>query len=178
MLEGIELDRAQGGVERDHEISAAAAHVRARLLVGVAPHRLGRGGRGHAVAPLIARLTALRTITSFSPAALLSESAALAVLTLPSAIAAQARISESSFLPMKPLALSSPSSNGTPASPHNNPNASKKAIFSVRLLSRRSLPLIAASIRGNAARAFRAPSARTATMRTSRSSSMSARSSI
>jgi len=56
-----------------------------------------------------------------SPAARLSESEAFEVLIFPSAIAAQARISGSSFLPMKPLAFRRPSRRGTPASPHRRP---------------------------------------------------------
>src|SRR2546423_3864331 len=177
VFERIELDRSQRGVKCDHEVSAAAAEGGARLLL-FCRSRL-RSWRAHAAAPpRIALLTAFLTITSFSPAALFNAAVALGELIFPSAMAAHARISESSFFPMNPLEFSSPSSRVTPASPHKRPYASKNAIFSPRLLSRRSRPLIATSILGSAARAFLAPSVRTATMRTSRSSSATARSII
>src|SRR6266849_1653568 len=120
VLERIELDRAQRGIERDHEIPSATTKLRADLLVPIAAAGPGRRSR-HSVPPRIARLTAFLTITSFSPAARLRDSCAFLLLILPSAIAAQARVSESSFLPMNPLALSRPSRSGTPASPARSP---------------------------------------------------------
>src|SRR6185436_1289301 len=129
VLERIELDRPQSGVEGDHEVSSAAADAGARLLLAVGPHWPRRGGR-HALPPRIALLTAFLTMTSFSPVARWSASVAFAELILPSAMAAQARISPSSFLPMKPFELSRPSRKGTPASPLKTPYASKNAIFS------------------------------------------------
>src|SRR5215208_7119033 len=158
VLERIKLDRAQRSVKRDHEVPSTAAHIRAGLPFSIVADGLRRRSR-HAAPPRMALLTAFLTTMSFSPAARLSDSAAFGELILPSAMAAQARISESSFLPMNPLALRSPSRSGTPPSPERIPKASKNAIFSVRLLSRSAFPLIAASMRGKAARELRAPSA-------------------
>src|SRR5688572_9726140 len=62
VLQRIELYRPQTRVKRDHEIAAAAAHARSRFPV-VAPAFASRARVDHAGALLIARLTALRTIT-------------------------------------------------------------------------------------------------------------------
>ena len=119
VLERVKLDRAQCSVERDHEVPSPAPDVRTGLFLGVGARFRCRGG--HAPPPRIALLTAFLTITSFSPVARLRDSAAFAVLIFPSAIAAQALNSESSFFPMNPLALRMPSKRGIPASPQRSP---------------------------------------------------------
>ena len=93
------------------------------------------------------------------------------VPTRPSAIAAQARSSESSRRPRKPLPLSIASRCATPASPHSAPYASKNAIFSVRSASRMRLALHHRLEARSTGRYARADSARTAATRTSRSAS-------
>src|SRR2546425_9513444 len=94
----------------------------------------GGGGAGarHVAASRSARLTALRTRGSLSCAVRSSTARASGVRILPSAIAAQARVSGSSFLASRPLGASIFSSTAIPFPPTSEPKASKNAIFSVR----------------------------------------------
>src|SRR3990170_6269659 len=93
VLERVELDRPESAMKRNHEIASTAPDPRAGLAFAAPAVPRRRSGAAHAGARRIARLTALRTMTSFSDAARLSESIAFCEPIFPSAIAAQALIS-------------------------------------------------------------------------------------
>src|SRR5262249_22030790 len=175
VLDGIELHGAQRAVQREDELPAGAADLRVAVRIAAR----GRGGsrwRGHLVPPAGPRralVTAMRTTTSFSPAALRSASNASCDPMRPRAIAAHARNSSSSRRPRNPRPLRIPSQSGMPASPATAPYASKNAIRSVRS-ALRTLPFTAASRRAAAGLCGCAAYARAAFTRTSRSSSSSA----
>src|SRR5258708_35780633 len=100
-----------------------------------------------------ARLTALRTSASLSCETFWRTSRAAGVRIFPSAIAAQARVSGSSFRDKRPpLATSSFSSVAIPDSPASAPYASKNALFSVEAPALNLVPTNAASVRQHAFR--------------------------
>src|SRR3989454_25900 len=174
VLDRIELERPERGVEDDEEVAPGMTEEAVRRLDG--RHHRGPFSAWRRQAPVptsrSARLTALRTSGSLSCDTFCKTSRAAGVRILPSAIAAQARVSGSSFRASRPpLGTSSFSSVPIPDSPASAPYASKNAIFSVRSASLRLLPTTAASMRGNAFRWPRWPRNLTAVMRTSRSAS-------
>src|SRR2546427_1109713 len=174
VLDRIELERPERGVEDDEEVAPGMTEEAVRRLDGL--HHRGPFSAWRRQAPVptsrSARLTALRTSGSLSCDTFCKTSRAAGVRILPSAIAAQARVSGSSFRASRPpLGTSSFSSVPIPDSPASAPYASKNAIFSVRSASLSLLPTTAASMRGNAFRWPRWPRNLTAVMRTSRSSS-------
>src|SRR5438094_633079 len=132
VLDRIELERANRRVEHDQEFPPGVAQESVRGLDGLGDRALGRTARGHVPTSRSARVTALRTSGSLSWAARSRTARASGVRTLPSAIAAQARVSGSTFRASSPLAASIFSSAGIPLAPTIAPNASKNVIFSVR----------------------------------------------
>src|SRR5437899_11860782 len=121
-----------------------------RRLDGFRDRLLGRAAAAHPPTSRSARLTALRTSGSLSCAARSSTARASGVRTVPSALAAQARVAGSSFLPSSPLAASIFSSTGTPRAPTSDPKASKNVIFSVRSAFLSFEPVTMLSTRGAA----------------------------
>src|SRR2546430_3067632 len=153
VLDGIELEGSEGGVQHDEEIPSGMPQEAVGRLDGIGDGSAGRlAGAAHAPTSRIARATALRTSGSLSWVARSSTARASGVRILPSAIAAHARVSGSSRLPSRPLATSSLSSAGMPFAPTSAPYASKKAIFSVRSALRSLEPLTIVSTRAAALR--------------------------
>src|SRR6185312_4605074 len=179
VIRWIQLDGAQRAVRREEQIAPDLAEIPvvaalAHLLRGRRLCRRHRGD-GHASPSRSARLMALRTRGSLSPAARRSASSALSLAMRPSAMAAQARMSGSTLRrSSEPRALSSASSASTPASPARSAYASNRAIFSVRSAARAVVPRTTLSTLGSALRCPAWPTARTAMTRISRSSSSSA----
>ena len=155
VFDRVELDRAQCGVIRVDRGCGPRVECRSRRrsdrrsdtspqrIVGRAGGAVTRSLREARGSPRCER----RRPSPTTPCA--ATSAALLLEIRPSAIAAQARISESSRRPRKPLPLSTVSRYSTPSSPASVPNASKNAIFSVGSASRIAFPFTAASIRGS-----------------------------
>src|SRR5207247_5679043 len=172
-LDRIQLERAERGIQHDQEVAAGMAQEAVRLLDGLhdrGPFPLGRRHVVPVPTSRSARLTAFRTSGSLSCVTFCRTSRAAGVRIFPSAIAAQARVSGSSFRAKRPcLATSNFSSVAIPDSPASEPYASKNAIFSVRSESLSLLTTTAASIRANAFRWPRWPRNLTAVIRTSRS---------
>src|SRR5256885_11819293 len=129
VLDRIELERAHRRVEHDQEVPPDVAQESVRGLDGLGDRALGRTAGSHVPTSRSARVTALRTSGSLSWAARSRTARASGVRTLPSAIAAQARVSGSSFLPSNPLVASIFSSVGMPRAPTSDPNASKNVIL-------------------------------------------------
>src|SRR6266576_159424 len=152
VLDRIELERAHRRVEHDQEVPPGVAQESVRGLDGLGDRALGRTAGGHVPTSRRARVTALRTSGSLSCTARSSTARASGVRTLPSAIAAQARVSGSSFRVSSPLAASIFSSAGIPLAPTSAPNASKNAIFSVRSAFRSLEPVTIDSMRAAALR--------------------------
>src|SRR6266513_1713995 len=172
VLDGIELERAERGVQHHEELAARVAQEAVGRLDRLGDRRLpGRAAAAHPPTSRSARLTALRTSGSLSCAARSSTARASGVRTFPSAMAAQARVSGSAFLPSSPLAASIFSSTGTPRAPTSEPNASKNVIFSVKSAFLSFEPVTMLSTRGAALRWPREARNRTAATRTSRSAS-------
>src|SRR5207249_9466766 len=132
VFDRIELEGANRRVQHDQKVPPRMAQEAVRGLDGLGDRAFGGTAGGHVPTSRSARVTALRTSGSLSWAARSSTPRASGVRTLPSAIAAQARVSGSSFRPSSPLAASIFSSAGIPLAPTSAPNASKNAIFSVR----------------------------------------------
>src|SRR2546422_2152894 len=123
VLERIQLQGAEGGVEHHQELPPRVAQETVRRLDGLhhrgAPRAALRGR--HAPTSRKARLTAFRTRASLSCAAFSSTPRASALRIFPSAIAAQARVSGSSFFESRPLASSIFSSTAIPFAPASDP---------------------------------------------------------
>src|SRR5206468_5979720 len=117
VLDGIELERSERGVEHDQEVPARVAQETVRRLDGLGDRTAGRVAAGHVPTSRSARATAFRTRGSLSCEARSSTARASGVRILPSAIAAHARVSGSSFLPSSPLLTTSFSSAGIPFAP-------------------------------------------------------------
>src|SRR6185503_14918649 len=175
VLDRIQLERAERGIEHHQEVAAGMPEETVRRLDGFDHRGTPPARRGHAVPPPAptsrsARFTALRTSGSLSCVTFCKISRAAGVRILPSAIAAHARVSGSSLRASRPpFGTRIFSSAGIPDAPASDPYASKNAIFSVRSASLSLLPITAASMRGNALRCPRVPRNLTAVMRTSRS---------
>src|SRR5438445_13449366 len=153
VLDGIELERPEGGVQHDEEIPAGVPQEAVGRLDGIGDGGAGRrAAAGHAPTSRRARVTALRTSGSLSWAARSSTARASGVRIFPSAMAAHARVSGSSRLPSRPFATSILSSAAMPFAPTSAPYASKNAIFSVRSALRSLEPLTIASTRPAALR--------------------------
>src|SRR6266566_4648969 len=96
VLDGIELERSEGGVQHDEEIPSGVPQEAVGGLDGIGDGPAGRlAAAAHAPTSRSARLTALRTSGSLSWAARSSTARASGVRIFPSAIAAQARVSGS-----------------------------------------------------------------------------------
>src|SRR5438046_42180 len=153
VLDRIELERAERGIEHDEKLAARVPQEAVGRLDRLGDRRLaGRTAAAHPPTSRSARLTALRTSGSLSWAARSRTARASGVRTLPNAIAAQARVSGSSFLPSNPLAASIFSRVAMPRAPTSDPNASKKIIFSVRSAFLSFEPVTTLSNRGAALR--------------------------
>src|SRR6267378_768401 len=153
VLDRVELEGADRRVQHDQKFPSGVAQESVRGLDGLGDRATGGlAAGGHVPTSRSARVTALRTSGSLSWAARSSTARASGVRTLPSAIAAQARVSGSSFLPSSPLAASIFSRAGIPLAPTMAPNASKNVIFSVRSAFRSLEPVTIDSMRPAALR--------------------------
>src|SRR5207244_12257171 len=117
----------------DQDVAAGVEEEAARGLDGLGDRPTLNGAIPcHAPTSRSARLTAFFTSGSLSCAARSNTARASGVRILPSAMAAHARVSGSSFLPSRLFTESIFSSAGMPFAPTSPPTASQKTIFSVR----------------------------------------------
>src|SRR2546430_4667453 len=94
VLERIELEGTDCGIEHDQKVPPRVAQEPVRGLDGLGDRAAGGAAGGHVPTSRSARVTALRTSGSLSWAARSSTARAAGVRTFPSAIAAQARSEE------------------------------------------------------------------------------------
>src|SRR6185312_591974 len=170
MLRRVQFHRARCSVGRYDERPSGAPRIGGLFPLALVHRRLA-----HAL-PRIARVAALRTTISLSPSALLTASSARSVPSLPSAIAALARVIGSSLRASSPRGTRMLSSSGTDPSPPSVAYASKNAFFSLDDPSRVRRSLMARSNRASTGRYWRSAHALTTNSRMSRSLSSSPRS--